>query len=89
MNDKRIVKIKQHYNVFLNGSKFKVISCEIDEENGMLSIKTKVFGQRFPQDGSVKMVIPSQGVSRELSVSFCHMDSTPVIEHWVYTIIQE
>lgn len=88
MKDKRINKIKQHIDVFINGHKFRVISCKIDDEKGILSIKTKIFGQVFPYNGRFIIIIPSENLTRDLYVSFRTMSSNTAIEHWEYSIIK-
>ncbi len=89
MKDKRIEKAKQHIDMFFNDQKFKVISCKIDEANGILSIKTKIFGQDFPQNGRFTIAIPSQNTMQDLSVVFRSMSKVPAIEYWEYTIKTE
>ena len=89
MTDKRINKVKQHFDIFINDQKFKVISCKIDEVNGMLSIKTKIFGQAFPRNGRVTITIPSQNSMQDLSVVFHSMSKDSSIEHWEYVIKSE
>ena len=89
MKDKRINKVKQHFDMFFNNQKFKVISCEIDEANSIISIKTKVFGQPFPHNGCFTIFIPSQDTMQDLSVVFRSMSKDSSIEHWEYTIKTE
>ncbi len=89
MKDKRINKVKQHFDIFINDQKFKVISCKIDEANGTLSIKTKIFGQAFPHNGRFIITIPSQNTFHDLSVVFRAMTKDTVIEHWEYVIKAE
>jgi len=88
MNDKRMDKIKQHYDVFINDCIFKVISCKVDD-NRFLSIKTKVFGQKFPQGGRIIINIPSENISKELMLSPPVMFKDPSIERWEYSVIQD
>ncbi len=89
MKDKRIIKVKQHFDMFFNNQKFKVISCKIDEANRIVSIKTKIFGQPFPNNGCFTITIPSQNTMRDLSVVFRSMGKDSSIEHWEYTIKTE
>lgn len=86
MKDKRMDKLKKHDDIYINDLKFKVLSCKICDEDRKLIIKTKVFGQCFPHNGQIVLVIPSENVSRELSLSFEYMGSNPTIEEWVYRI---
>ena len=89
MKDKRINKVKQHFDMFMNNQKFKTISCKIDEADGILSIKTKVFGQYFPHNGRFTIVIPSLNTMQDLSIVFRSMSKDSSIEHWEYTIKAE
>lgn len=86
MKDKRIGKVKQHFDMFFNDQKFKVISCKIDEADGTISIKTKIFGQAFPHNGRFIITIPSQNIMQDLSVALQTMFKDTSIEHWEYTI---
>ena len=89
MKDKRIDKVKQHFDMFFNNQKFKVISCKIDEADSIISIKTKIFGQPFPHNGCFTIAIPSQNTMQNLSVVFRSMSKDSSIEHWEYTIKAE
>ena len=86
MKDKRNVKIQQHFDLFINNKKFKVLSCKIDREKGTLSIRTKIFGQKFPHNGHFAITIPSQNTTENFSASFQLMAYSPSNEHWMYTI---
>lgn len=57
-------KIKQHYDIFINDKKYKVLTCNICEEKRLL-LKTKIKGQDFPQNGKLLISIPSDDLSRE------------------------
>lgn len=89
MKDKRIDKVKQHFDMFFNDQKFKVISCKIDEADGTLSIKTKIFGQDFPHNDRFMIAIPSQNINLDLSVVFQSMRKDITMEHWEYAIKSE
>ena len=89
MKDKRLNKVKQHFDILINDQKFKVISCKIDEAGSILSIKTKIFGQDFPHNGCFTIAIPSQDTMQDLSVVFRSMSKDSSIEHWEYTIKTE
>lgn len=41
MKDKRIDKVKQHFDILFNNQKFKVISCKFNEADSVLSIKNQ------------------------------------------------
>ena len=88
MNDKRMGKIKQHFDFFINSKKYKVLSYKISMEDHVLSIKTKIKGQAFPQDGLVSISIPSENFSEDLRISFKSMCCTLSIEEWEYTVEQ-
>ena len=87
MRDKRISKIRQHIDIFLNDQKFKVLSYKIDMNGGYLSFKTKVFGQDFPHDGRFTITIPTKNIMQDVCISFRSMSSNTVLEHWEYTIM--
>ncbi|MBR5524221.1 MAG: hypothetical protein IKU51_03010 [Clostridia bacterium] len=89
MKDKRLNKVKQHFDILINDQKFKVISCKIDEAGSILSIKTKIFGQDFPHNGCFTIAFPSQDTMQDLSVVFRSMSKDSSIEHWEYTIKPE
>ena len=89
MKDKRINKVKQHFDMFFNNQKFKIISYKIDEADSILFIKTKIFGQDFPHNGRFTITIPSQNTMQDLSVVFRSMSRDSSIEHWEYTIKAE
>ena len=89
MKDKRLDKVKQHFDILINDQKFKVISCKIDQVSSILSIKTKIFGQTFPHNGCFTITIPSQNTTHDLSLVFRSMCKDSSIEHWEYTIKAE
>ena len=89
MKDKRLDKVKQHFDILINDQKFKVISCKIDQAGSILSIKTKIFGQAFPHNGRFIIIIPSQNTTYDLSIVFRSMGKDSSIEHWEYTINAE
>ena len=53
MKDNRIEKIKQHYTIILNNKRYKVLKHKIDSEKSLLTIKTKIFGQNFPDGENI------------------------------------
>lgn len=89
MKDKRLDKITQHYDIYINNHKYKVLSCKILKDERKLSIKTKIRGQSFPHSGLLHLVIPTENISIELHASFHSMSSNAAIEHWEYTIIPD
>lgn len=46
MKDKRLKKIKQHYDILINGKKIKIMNHMISD--GQIRLITKVRGQEFP-----------------------------------------
>ena len=89
MKDKRINKIEQHYDVFFNDHKFKIIAFKIDESNGIIFIKTKIFGQPFPRKGRFLISIPSKKTTQDISIEFRSMCKDTAIENWEYTFKPE
>lgn len=81
-------KIKQHFDIYINNKKYKVIACKICKKDNVLHIKTKIKGQAFPQNGIVNISISSVRISEDLCISFKSMGCTPSIEDWEYTIEQ-
>lgn len=86
MKDKKIEKIKQHYDIYINDVKFKVIACNINKDKRTLSIKTKIRGQSFPENGQLTIKIPSLDYSQSVCATFEYMMDSTKIEHWVYHI---
>ena len=89
MKDKRNDKVHQHFDVFFNDQKFKVIALNIHKADGILSIKTKIFGQDFPHNGNFTITVPSQNIKHDLTIAFHSMRKSPSVEHWEYTIRAE
>ena len=87
MRDKRIEKVKQHFDIFINGQKFKVLSIKIDEVNSTVSIKTKIFGQAFPHEGRFVISVPSQELTRALTLAFRFGTKDGSVERWEYSIV--
>ncbi len=89
MKNKQINKIKAHYEIFINGKKFKVLSCKIDKNNNTIAITTKIFGQDFPQNSKVSILIPSENLSENFEVKLNYMYKNTATEQWHYTITQQ
>ena len=47
MKDKRIDKVKQHFDILFNNPKFKAISCKFNEADSVLSIKNQDIWSAF------------------------------------------
>lgn len=87
MKDQRAEKIQKHYDIYFNTQKFKVLSCQMDEDTHKLCIKTKIKGQPFPKNGQFVIKIPSENISREVRLSFQSMTCNAALEHWEYEIL--
>lgn len=86
MKDRRIEKIKAHYPLFINGQTYKVQSHSIDTENGLLTITTKIAGQRFPMGSDISMALTDDR-THTMQVSFRNGFKTTKAERMVYTIL--
>lgn len=73
-------------DIFFNNEKFKIVSCGIDESNGILTIKTKVFDQSFPHNGHFTIAIPSQNTDLDVAITFHTMWKNSAIKLWKYAI---
>jgi len=89
VKDRRAEKMKKHYNITLNGNKFKVLNCIVSKDEKTLSIRTKVFGQRFPWESFVLAEIPADEGSHYLWLNYAGMSSNTKLENWEYHIVQE
>jgi hypothetical protein len=87
MKDQRAEKIQKHYDIYFNTQKFKVLSCQMDEDTHKLFIKTKIKGQPFPKNRQFVIKIPSENISREVRLSFQSMTCNAALEHWEYEIL--
>ena len=81
MKDQRLTKMKQHYSICLDGVKFKILSHTVNEEKGILRLKTKIKGQPFPRHDHV--LVAMENVA-DLTVAFRSVYSDEKIEHWEY-----
>ena len=89
MKDKRLIKISQHIDIFINDSRFKVLSCKLDNDNRLLRIKTKIKGQTFPCNGRIIVSIPNGDSVANISVIYHSMSSDEKIENWEYKLITD
>ena len=89
MKDKRLIKINQHIDEFINDSKFKVLSCQINSENKILRIKTKIRGQKFPCDGAVVVSIINEENITKISAIYHSMYSDEKTETWEYKLLND
>ncbi len=87
MKDKRTEKINQHYFISLNNQRFKILKCKIDTEKELLTIKTKIFGQKFPESNNI-LVSFEEDCNQSFLVSWKGMFKDEKIECWEYTIIK-
>jgi hypothetical protein len=86
MKDKRIEKVKQHYFIYLNNERFKVLKHYIDVEKSLLTIKTKVFGQDFPNNDNILFSIADDS-DQTFVVAWKGMAKNEKNEYWEYRII--
>ena len=89
MKDKRLIKISQHIDIFINDSRFKVLSCKLDNDNRFLRIKTKIKGQKFPCDGIVIISLPDNENITTLSTEYHSMYNDEKTETWEYRLLTE
>ena len=86
MKDKRIEKIKKHYEVSVDGKEFKIINHSITSDNKILRIRTKIRGQLLPTDSIVVVEFPmSENIV--LKCKYKSLLTTPVLEEWEFEII--
>ena len=90
MKDNRIEKIKQHYTVILNGKAYKVLKHKIDREKSLLTIKTKIFGQGFPQGNHISACFP-EDPDQAFILLWEGKNSwkDEKVEHWEYKIVTQ
>ena len=85
MKDKRLEKIKKHYNIQIDNQQFKILSHKVDQDHSILIIKTKIMGQHFPH-GSNCQVLISDAAVHSLKIGFKTMHKDQKVETWEYTI---
>lgn len=89
MKDKRLIKNSQHIDIFINDSKFKVLSFKIDNDNRLLHIKTKIKGQKFPCEGTVVVSITDGENTNNISAVYHSMSNDEKIETWKYRLLTD
>ena len=89
MKDKRLIKISQHIDIFINDSRFKVLSYKLDNDNRFLRIKTKIKGQKFPCNGIVIISLPDNENITTLSTEYHSMYNDEKTETWEYRLLTE
>ena len=90
MKDKRLNKIKQHYVIFINGEKFKIMNYIIsDNPHKQIRLITKVKGQHFPWNEEVKIEIVTD--DRNITVYGVSAGAwhSPTAEEHIYRIIEK
>ncbi len=87
MKDKRTEKLKQHYFISLNNQRFKILKHKIDSEKELLTIKTKIFGQKFPEGYNILVSIDDD-CKQSFLAAWKGMSKDEKIECWEYTIIK-
>ena len=85
MKDKRLEKIKKHYNIQIDNQLFKILNHKVDQDHSIFTIKTKIMGQPFPQGNNYQALIPDDTV-HTLTIRFKAMYKDEKIETWEYTI---
>lgn len=85
MKDKRLEKIKKHYNIQIDNQQFRILSHKADQDHSIFIIKTKVMGQHFPHSNNCQVLIPDDTI-RSLTIGFKAMYKDEKIETWEYTI---
>ena len=86
MKDKRLEKIKKHYNIQIDNQKFKILSFKVDQDHSIFTIKTKNMGQHFPHGNNCQVLIPDDTI-HSLTIGFKTMYKDEKIETWEYTIL--
>ena len=86
MKDKRLEKIKKHYNIQIDNQQFKILSCKVDQDHSIFTIKTKIMGQHFPHGNNCQVLIPDDTI-HSLTIGFKTMYKDEKIETWEYTIL--
>lgn len=86
MKDGRGEKIKAHYPISIDGQTYRVLRHSIDAENSLLTITTKVMGQRFPMGSEIPMTL-TDGSTHTMTVSFRDGFRTGKVERMVYTVL--
>ena len=81
MKDKRLEKIKKHYNIQIDNLQFKILSCKVDQDHSIFTIKTKIMGQHFPHDNNCQVLIPDDTI-HSLTIGFKTMYKDEKIETW-------
>ncbi len=89
VKDKRLLKNSQHIDIFINDSKFKVLSCKLNNDSGILRIKTKIRGQKFPCDGIVAVSLPYNESTTMLSAKYHCMYNDSKVETWEYILLTD
>ena len=87
MKDKRLEKIKKHYNIQIDNQQFKILSHKVDQEHGVFIIKTKIMGQHFPHGNDCQVFI-SDDTAHPLAIKFKAMYKDEKIETWEYTVLR-
>ena len=86
MEDKRTKKVKQHYFIYLNNERFKILKHTIDDNKSLFTIRTKIFGQNLPHGDNV-LVSMSEDGDQTFIVAWKSMYKDEKIEYWEYKII--
>lgn len=87
MQDKKSEKIKKHYDIYIDGNKFKILNFILSDNT--LRLLTKIKGQPFPCGNVVCVLISADGQEVDLKCKFKHAALSPILEDWRYEIVDE
>ena len=87
MHDKRAEKIKNHFEVIINGEKFKVVNIISREDK--VRLLTKVRGQSFPKGEIVTLEVETEAGTDVLLARWKYAAVSPVLEDHTYEIMEK
>ncbi|MBE7065143.1 MAG: hypothetical protein E7384_04955 [Ruminococcaceae bacterium] len=88
MFDKKQEKIKKHFDIYIDGKKFKIMNFFITETpDKWLRLVTKIRGQQFPRKTVAEIIITTPDDNISLHGCFMHNVSSPACEEWCYEIV--
>jgi len=90
MVDKKTEKIKKHFDIYIDGKKFKIMNFFIsDGDDRHLRLVTKIRGQNFPRKTVAEILITTPDNNITLYGRFLCAYSSTACEEWRYEIVQE
>ena len=88
MFDKKQEKNKKHFDIYIDGKKFKIMNSFITETpDKRLRLVTKIRGQQFPREHVAEIIINTPNCKYSLQGLFCGATLSPVSEEWCYELI--